>query len=70
MPVSKHFQNLKIINFDMISSKGKLSESKMKKYQIANHREILSYPPELQDETMSSIFRTKRDDICLLRKKL
>ena len=70
MPVSKHFQNLKIINFDMISSKGKLSESKMKKYQTANHREILSYPPELQDETMSSIFRTKRDDIYLLRKKL
>ena len=46
MPVSKHFQNSKIINFDIISSKGKLSESKMKKYQTANHREILSYPPE------------------------
>ena len=59
----EHFQNLKIINFDMINSKGKLTENKMKQYQIVNHHEILTYPPDFQDEIMSPMFRTKRDDM-------
>ena len=59
----KHFQNLKIINFDIINSKGTLSEDKIKQYQTINHCEILSYPPDLQDEILSSIFRTMRDDM-------
>ena len=45
----EHFQNLKIINFDMIYSKGKLSAEKIKQYQTVNHRENLSYLPDLQD---------------------
>ena len=32
----KHFQNLMIINFDMINSKGNLSEDKIKQYQTVN----------------------------------
>ena len=59
----KHFQNLKIINFDIVNSKGKLLKDKIKQYQTINHCEILSYPPDLQDEILSSIFRTKRDDM-------
>ena len=47
----------------MINSKGKLSEDKIKQYQTVNHREILSYPPDLQNEILSSIFRAKRDDM-------
>ena len=35
----------------------------MKQYQTVNHRNILTYPPDLQDEIMSSMFRTKRDDM-------
>ena len=59
----KHFQNLKIINFDIVNSKGELLKDKIKQYQTINHSEILSYPPDLQDEISSSIFRTKRDDM-------
>ena len=66
----KHFQNLKIINFDMINSKGKLSDDKIKQYQTVNHREILSYPPDLQDEILSLIFRAKRDDMFVKKETL
>ena len=62
---NENFKNLKIINFDMINSKGKLSQSKTKQYQTVNHHEILAYPPNLQDEILSSIFRTKHDDMFL-----
>ena len=47
----------------MIHSKGKLTENKMKQYQTVNNREILTYPPDLEDEIMSSMLRTKRDDM-------
>ena len=58
-----HFKNLKIINFDIINSKGKLPATKLKQYQTVNHQEILSYPPEIRDEITSSMFRVKRDDM-------
>ena len=32
-----------------------------------NHREILSYPPDLQDEIIFSIFRVKRNDMFVKR---
>lgn len=63
--IHKHFQNLKIINFNIFNSKGELPESKLKQYQTANHQEILSYPPDLKDEPMSSMFRAKRDDMVI-----
>ena len=62
-----HFQNLKIINSDIISSKGKLPEAKLKQYPTVNHCEILSYPPDLQGAITSSIFRVKRDDMFVNR---
>ena len=58
----KHFKNLNIVNFGIINSKGKLSESKMKQYQSVNHREILTYPSNLQDQILSLVFRITRDD--------
>ena len=61
-----HFQNLKNIKFDIINSKGR-PKSKLKQYQTVNHREILSYPPDLQDEIIFSIFRVKRNDMFVKR---
>ena len=58
-----HFENLEIVNFDIINSKGKLSESKMKQYQTASHSEILTYPQHNQDEILSSAFRIKRNSM-------
>ena len=37
-----HFKNLNIVNFDIINSKNKLLESKVKQYQTVNHSEILT----------------------------
>ena len=37
-----HFENLEIVNFDIIYYKGKLLESKIKQYQTINHFEILT----------------------------
>ena len=58
-----HFENLKIVNFNIVNSKGKLSESKMKQYQKVNHSEILTYPQHNQDEILSSMFRIKRNSM-------
>ena len=64
-----HFENLKIVNFDIINSKGKLSESKMKQYQTVSHSEILTSPQHNQDEILSSVFRTKRKDMHVKKKE-
>ena len=56
-----HFQNLEIVNFDIIKSNGNLPEQKLKQYQRINYQDILSYPPNLQEEIMWSIFRAKRE---------
>ena len=58
-----HFENLGIVNFDLIHSKGNLPETKIKQYQTVNHSEILAYPSYKQDEILSSMFRTKRKDM-------
>ena len=47
-----HFENLKIVNFDIIHSKGKLLDSKIKQYQTVSHSEILTYPQHNQDEIL------------------
>ena len=39
-----HFENLQIINFDLIFNKDKLSDQKIKQYQEINHKKILKYP--------------------------
>ena len=57
----KHFQNLEIINFDLIRTSGKVPNEKLKQYQTIDHHEIKSYPPDLKEEIMSSIFRAKRE---------
>ena len=56
----EHFQNLQILNFDMINSNGKIDDDKLKQYQTIDHHEIMTYPLELREEIMSSIFRAKR----------
>ena len=55
----EHFQNLQILNFDMINSNGKIDDDKLKQYQTIDHHEIMAYPPELREEIMSSNFRAK-----------
>ena len=57
-----HFENLEIVNFDLIHSKGNLPETRIKQYQTVNHSEILAYPSDKLGEILSSLFRTKRKD--------
>ena len=44
-----HFQNLQILNFDIINSNGKIDDNKLKQYQTCNHHEIMNYPPERRE---------------------
>ena len=39
-----HFENLRIINFDLIFKEDKLSDQKIKQYQEIDHKEIMKYP--------------------------
>ena len=59
----EHFQNLQILNFDMMNSNGKIDDDKLKPYQTIDHHEIMAYPSELSEEIMSSIFRAKLPDM-------
>ena len=61
--LDSHFENLEIVNFDLIHSKGNLPETKIKQYQTVNHSEILAYPSDKQEKVPSSMFRTKRKDM-------
>ena len=57
-----HFKQRKIINFDMI--KNDITDEKIKQYQQIDHDEIKKYPPNDQQQIMSSIFRnTNRKDM-------
>ena len=51
----EHFKQMKIINFDII--KNNVSTEKLKQYQTLDHHEIMQYPPQLQQQICSSIFR-------------
>ena len=66
----EHFQNLQILNFDMINSNGKIDDDKLKPYQTIDHHEIMAYPSELREEIMSSIFRAKLPDMHAKKKQL
>ena len=65
----KHFQNKKIINFDIISQKGDISKENLKQYQTINHKEILSYPSDLEDK-FSRLCLEQRGRICMFLKKV
>ena len=58
--IGSHFQNLHILNFDIINSNGKIDVDKLKQYQTIDHHKIMAYPPEIREQIMSSIFRAKR----------
>ena len=49
-----HFKQRKIINFDMI--KNDITDEKIKQYQQIDHDEIKKYPPNDQQQIMSSVF--------------
>ena len=68
--LDSHFENLEIVNFDLIHSKGNLPETKIKQYQTVNHSEILAYPSDKQDEILSSMFRIKRKDMNVTKESI
>ena len=68
--LDSHFENLEIVNFDLIHSKGNLPETKIKQYQTVNHSEILAYPSDKQDEILSSMFRTKRKNMNVTKESI
>ena len=57
------FQNLQLLNFDVINSNGKLDYNNLKQYQTCNHHEIMNYPPERREQSLSSIFCADRKDM-------
>ena len=50
-----YFKRMKITNFDLI--KNDVPKEKLKQYQTLDHDEIKQYPPQLREQTCSSIFR-------------
>ena len=58
-----HFQNLQILNFDIINSNGKIDDNKLKQYQTCKHHEIMNYSPEKREQIMSLIFHANRTDM-------
>ena len=68
--LDSHFENLEIVNFDLIHSKGNLPETKIKQYQTVNHSEILAYPSDKQDEILSSMFRTKKRNMNVTKESI
>ena len=56
----EHFQNLQILNFDLINTNVKIDDDKLKQYQTINHHEIMGSPPQSIEQIMSSIFRANR----------
>ena len=64
-----HFQQRKIVNFDLISNSNKLDENQIRQYQTVNCEMIKTYPQEQQQKIMSSIVRNiKRDDMFFCKK--
>ena len=64
-----HFQQRKIVNFDLIYNGDKLDENQIRQYQTVNCETIKMYPQEQQQKIMSSIIRNiKRDDMFVCKK--
>ena len=55
-----YFENLQIINFDLIFNKDKLCHQKIKQCQEINHKQIMKYPEREKKQIMSSIFRNSK----------
>ena len=51
-----HFEQMKIVNFDLIRNGLKLESKKLKQYQTIDHEEMKKYPKDLQQQITSSIF--------------
>lgn len=49
----RHFEQMKIINFDIIS----VSKKGLKQYQQIDHQMVMSYPAKERKEIVSSILR-------------
>ena len=64
-----HFQNLQILNFDIINLNEKIDVDKLKQYQTIDHHEIMTYPPEIREQIMSSIFCAKRPGMYVKKKQ-
>ena len=64
-----HFENLQIINFDLIFNEDKLSDQKIKQYQEIDHKEIMKYPEREREQIMSSIFRDSRRQGMFIQKE-
>ena len=60
-----HFQNLQLLNFDVINPNGKIDYNNLKQYQTCNHHEIMNYPPERREQSLFSIFCADRKDMFL-----
>ena len=59
---NKHFEQRKIVNFDMI--KEKLDKKIIQQYQTVDNNKIEQYPIEYRDQIRSSIFRNiHRNDL-------
>ena len=56
----EHFQNIQILNFDLINTNVKIDDDKLKQYQTIDHHEIMGSPPQSIEQIMSLIFRANR----------
>lgn len=62
---TKHFQQARIINFDIICREfcgEEVPKDILKHYQTVNNKSVSEYPAVEQDEILSSAFRTDRKD--------
>ena len=62
----QHFQQAKIINFDIIHREycgEEVTKDLLKHYQTVNDKSVPDYPTPKQDQILSSAFRTDREDI-------
>ena len=61
----QHFQQAKIINFDIIHREccgEEVPKDLLKQYQTVNDKSFSDYPTPEQDQILSSAFRTDRED--------
>ena len=67
----QHFQQAKIINFDIIHRECRGEEvpkDLLKHYQTVNDKSVSDSPTPEQDQILSSAFRTDREDIFFEKK--
>ena len=62
-----HFKQRKVVNFDII--KNGENDKSIQQYNQLDHDEIKKYPPEYQEEIMSSIFHAGNRKNMVIKKK-